>query len=266
MNISHAYGFGFGLSFGVWRIYFGPFGINLGIIILGLVVLVLAIVKKFNRKETRLFEISFLLFLVGFLYLTLHGRLLQLPFPVSLPEKPLVDNNLTFNYALTSLLTFLVFPVSALIIAKKDVSLESFGLKVPDSKKTIFYILLGIIFNVFVFLLSYTFFGFKWIPEHTLDGLVLWILFVSILSVFTQSFFFIGILFNRYLNRENSILLAIVSIVAFQLFISATLPWIVVNVVGSVVKIMVTYKTRNIYGAFLMSIASSLIDIFIQIL
>ncbi len=131
----------FGLLFGVWRIYFGPIGINLGIITLGLAVPVLGIAKKFKRKETRLFEISFLLFLVGFLYLTLHDRLLQFPFPVSLPEKPVVDNNLTFNYALTSLLTFPVFPVSALIIAKRDVSLESFGLKVSNSKKTIFYIL-----------------------------------------------------------------------------------------------------------------------------
>ncbi len=254
------------MVFGVWHVYFGPLGINLGVILLGLFVLVLGIIKKLRGKQTYLFEISFLLLLVGFLYHTLHGRLLLSIFPISLPEKPLIDNSLTFNYATTSLLTFLVIPVSALIIAKKGVSLESFGLKVSDFKKTISYILLGVIFNVFVFLLSNTFLGFKWIPEHTLDGLVLWILLVSILSVFTQSFFFIGILFNRYLNRENSILLAIVSILAFQLFISATLPWIVVNVSDSIVKIIVTYKTRNIYGATLMSIASNLVDIFIQIL
>lgn len=254
------------MSFGVWSIYFGPIGINLSIIILGLLVLVLAIVKKLTRKETRLFEISFLLFLVGFLYFTLHGRLLQLPFPVSIPEKPLVDNNLTLNYATTSSLTFLVIPVLLLIIAKRDISLESVGLEVSDSKQTIFYIFLGVIFNVFLFSLSYTFFGFKWIPEYTVDGLVLWILFVSILSVSSQSFFFIGILFNKYSNRENNILLAIISVLAFQLFISAQFPWIVSNIVGSTAKIIVTWKTRNIYGAVLMSITSQLIDIFIQIL
>lgn len=233
---------------------------------LGLFVLVLAIIRKLREKRTRLFEVSFLLFLVSFLYFTLHGRLLQLPFPVSIPEKPLVDNNLTFNYATTSLLTFLVIPVLLLIIAKRDVSLESLGLEVSDSKQTIFYIFLGVIFNVFLFLLSYTFFGFKWIPEYTVDGLVLWILFVSILSVFSQTFFFIGILFNKYSNCENSILLAIIAILAFQLFISAQLPWIVSNIVGSTAKIMVTWKTRNIYGAVLMSVTSQLIDIFIQIL
>lgn len=254
------------MAFGVWHVYFGPFGINLGVILLGLFVLVLAIIKKLRGKQTYLFEISFLLLLAGFLYHTLHGRLFLSIFPISLPEKPLVDNNLTFNYASTSLLTFLVIPVLLLIIAKRGVSLESLGLEVPDSKQTIFYIFLGVIFNVFLFSLSYTFFGFKWIPEYTVDGLVLWVLFVSILSVFTQTLFFIGILFNKYSNRENTVLLAIISVVAFQLFISAQLPWIVSNVVGSTAKIMVTWKTRNIYGAVLMSITSQLIDIFIQIL
>ncbi len=256
----------FSLSFGVWRIYFDSIGINLGIIILGLFVLILAFVKKFIGKKTKLFEISFMLFLAGFLYLTLHGRLLQLPFPVSIPEKPLVDNNLTFNYAATSLLTFLVFPVLLLIIARRNVSSKSLGLKVSDFRQMIFYSLLGIIFSVFLFLLSHTFFGFKWILEYTLDGLVLWILFVSILSLFTQTFFFIGILFNRYLNYENGFLLAIISILAFQLFISTSLPHIVANVVGSAVQITITWKTRNIYGAILMSIITNLVDVFIQIL
>jgi hypothetical protein len=254
------------LSFGIWRIYLGPTGLNIGIIILGLIVLVLAIAKKLSRKETKLFEISFLLFLVGFLYFTLHGRVLQLPFPISLPEIPLVDNNLTFNYASTSLLTFLVFPVSALAIAKRDVSFKSLGLTISDSKKTVFFGLFGIAFNVCLFLVSHALFGFRWIAEYTFDGLVLWILLVSVLSVFTQSFFFVGVLFNRYLNSEHSILLAIVSILAFQMFVSATLLWIVIGVIGSVAKIVVTYKTRSIYGATLMSIASNIVDIFVEIL
>lgn len=252
--------------FGVWNYYFGPVGINLSIILLGLFVLVLAIIKKFIGGETRLFEISYLLFLVGFLYFTLHGRLLQLPFPISVPEKPLIDNNLTFNYSLTSLLTFLVFPILLLILFRSEVSLKLFGLKVLNSKQTLFYAFCGLVFAVFLFWLSNMFFGFIWIPEYTFNGLVLWILLVSILSVFSQTFFFIGILFNRYLNRENGVLLFIISILAFQLFISASLPWIILNMVGSVAKILVTWKTRNIYGAALMSITANLIDILIQIL
>ena len=50
------------------------------------------------------------------------------------------------------------------------------------------------------------------------------------------------------------------------LFISTSSPWIIANIVGSAAKIVVTWKTRNIYGAALMSITSNLIDIFIQIL
>lgn len=254
------------LCLSVWPIYFGPVGINLSIILLGLFVLVLAIIRKFRGKQTCLFEVSFLLFLVGFLFLTLHGRLLQLIFPISVPEKPLVDNNLTFNYALANLLTYMVFPVLLLILLGRDVSLERVGLKLLNLRQTIYYAFIGLFFAVLLFLLSYAFFGFRWISEYTFDGLVLWILLVSFLSVFTQTFFYIGILFNGYLSHENGFLLATISILAPQLYIFASSPWIVVNIIGSIAKIVVTWKTRNIYGAVLMSIAQNLIDILIQII
>jgi len=254
------------LYFGVWPVYFGPVGINLSVIFLGLFVLILAIVEKLRAKRTYLFEVSLLLFVVGSLYFTLHGRLLQPIFPISLPEKPLVDNNLTFNYAFTSLLTFLVFPVFLLILSKREVSVEKVGLKVLGLRQTIHYVVLGLIFSVLLFLLSYVFFGFKWIYEYTFDGLILWTLLVSILSVFAQTFFFFGILFNKYLGVENGFLLAAISILAFQLFISASLPWIAVNIIGSIAKIVVTWKTRNIYGAVLMNVTVNLIDILVQIL
>lgn len=249
----------------VWHEYFGPVGLNLSIIILGLFVLFLAVAKKYMKKETRLFEVSLLLFLVGFLYFTLHGRLLQLPFPISVPEQPLVDNNLTFNYALTSLLTFIVFPVLLLFLLKSDFSLRSFGLEIVGSRWTVLYASLGLIFVVSLFLISQTLFGFTWIPEYTFDGLVLWILFVSVLSVFAQAFFFNGILFNRYLDYENGFLLAVISILALQMFISSSLNWAILNIVGSIAKVAVTWKTRNIYGAALMSIITNLIDIFLQV-
>ena len=252
--------------FGIWRVFFGPFGINLGVILLGLFVLVLAIIIKFRAKRTSLFEISLLLFLVGFLYFTLHSKLLQSVFPISLPEEPLVDNSLTFNYASTSLLTFLIFPILLLILLKSDISLNSLGLKIVDIKQTAFYALSGSIFTVSLFLLSQSLFGFRWISEYTLDGLALWILFVSIFSVFSQTFFFIGILFNKYLNNENGFLLAIISISAIQLFVYTSLPWIISNIVSSIAKIAVTWKTRNIYGATLMSITAQLSDILFQIL
>ena len=83
----------------VWNlaIFFGPVGVNLGVLSLGIVVLVLAIIKKLRGKRTCLFEVSIMLFLVSFLYFTLHSRFLQSVFPISLPEMPLIDNNLTFK-------------------------------------------------------------------------------------------------------------------------------------------------------------------------
>lgn len=252
--------------FGIWRVFFGPFGVNLGIILLGLFVLVLAVIAKLRARRTVLFEVSLLLFLVGFLYFTLHSRLLQSVFQISLPEKPLVDNNLTFNYASTSLLTFLIFPILLLILLRSNVSLKSLGLKILDIKQTVFYALFGSIFNVSLFLLSQSLFGFRWIQEYTVSGLVLWILFVSVFSVFSQTFFFIGILFNKHLEKENGFFLAIISITAIQLFIHTSLPWIILNIASSVAKIVVTWKTRNIYGAALMGITTQLSDVLIQIM
>jgi hypothetical protein len=210
--------------YGVWRAFFGPVGINLDVTVLGFPVLVLATFIKFRAKRTSLFEVSLLLFLAGFLYFTLHSPLLQSVFPISLPEQPLVDNNLTFNYAATSLLTFLIFPTLLLILLRSNVSLKRVGLKILDITQTAIYALLGSIFSVSLFLLSQSFFGFRWIQEYTAIGLVLWILFVSVFSVFFQTFFFIGVLFNKYLEKENALLLAVISISAVQLFTYASLP------------------------------------------
>ena len=254
------------MMFGIWRIFFGPVGLNLGVILLGIFVLVLAFIRKQRCKRTCLFEVSLMLFLVSFLYFTLHSKLLQSIFPISLPEMPLIDNNLTFNYALTSLLTYLIFPVLLLFLLKRDISLKRLGLRILDRKKTVYFALFGSILGIVFFTITYSFFGYRWIPDYTLSGLVLWILFVSIMSGFSQAFFFVGILFNMYLKEENVFLLAIISITAFQLFISTSLPWIILNIASSVVKIVVTWKTRNVYGAILISITQQLSDIFVQMI
>ncbi|MDH5779427.1 MAG: hypothetical protein OEZ29_02390 [Candidatus Bathyarchaeota archaeon] len=50
------------------------------------------------------------------------------------------------------------------------------------------------------------------------------------------------------------------------MFISSSPLWTISTVIGSIVKIAVTWKTRNIYGAALMGIATNLVDIFIQVI
>jgi hypothetical protein len=255
------------LQFGVYPFYFGPIIVNLSIVFLGLFVLALAIVQKIRVKRAYFFEVCLLLFLVGFLFITLHGWLLQAILPISQPEKPLIDNNLTYNYTLSNILAYMAFPILVLILLKSDASLEKLGLRVLNTRKTTLYAFLGIIFSVFIFLFTDTFFGVRWISGYTYDGLVLWILLVEVFSVFVQTFFYVGILFNKYVNLENGFLLAIISILASQSYTApAPLPWIVANIIGSSAKILVTWKTRNIYGATLMGIATGLVDILIQVL
>jgi hypothetical protein len=254
------------LQFGVIPIYFGFVGLNLPLIFLGFLVLLFAFVQKIRGKTTHNFEVSFLLLLVGVLLLTFHGRLLQSFLPFSLPEKPLLDNNLTFNYALSNLLAFGVFPILALIIMKSDFSLERLGLRVINAHNTMIYSFAGIISNVLIFILTRMLFGDSWVQGYTFDGLILWILLVTIGSVFIQTFFFVGILFNKYMTTENVFLLATISILAFQATVSASLPWLISDIIASSAKVFVTWKTRNIYGAASMSIVVSFIEIAIQIL
>jgi hypothetical protein len=160
----------------------------------------------------------------------------------------------------------MAFPILVLILLKSDVSLEKFGLRVLNIRKTTLYAFLGIIFSAFIFLFTNTFFGFRWISGYTSEGLVLWILLVTVVSVFIQSFFYVGILFNKYVTLENGFLLAIISILAFQSYTSTSLPWFIAGILGSSAKIVVTWKTHNIYGATLMGITTNLVDILVQVL
>jgi len=252
--------------FGPWTIYFGPVGVNLSTFLLSLFVLVVAVIQKLRGRRTYFFEISLQLLLVSFSFITLHGRLLQYIFPIALPEHPLLDNNLTFNYFLTNILAYVVFPVLALTLLGSPVFHMLLGLKVQNAKQTITYALCGAAFIVFLFTLSHIFLSGRWITEYTHHGLILWIFLVAILSVFAQTFFFIGILFNRYLDHENKVILALISILATQSFILSSPPGIITNMAYSAAKIVVTCRTRNIYGAALMSSTLNIMDIATQIL
>jgi hypothetical protein len=255
------------LQFGAHPIYFELIGINLTTVFVAAAVLGIALFLKIRRKKTWLFELSFLLFLVAFTFVTLHGRLLQYIFPISLPEQPLIDNNLTFNYAVTNMLAYAIFPILVLLGWNRRVSAEELGLKVSNSKRTIVYIILGTIFASAIFLITDHFFHQQWIGGYTSDGLILWVLLVSIVSVCLQTLFFVGILFNRYIGKENILLLAIIALFAFQSYVAPnSLPWQACNMLTFSSKLYVTWKTKNVYGATLMSVATNLIELALQIL
>lgn len=249
-----------------WEVFLGPFYVNLSTVLLALAVLALAIIEKFRvKKRSPYLEVSILLLLLGFTFLTLHGEILLLVFPIGLPEKPMLDNNLTFNFTLTNLLVYLVFPILILILLRSNVSLEKLGFKVSNVRRTALYASIGLVFNVLVFLGAFALFGYKWVTGYTLEGFILWVLLVTILSVFLQVVFYVGILFNKNLNHEYAFPLAVISVFAYMTWNGyVPLPYLVANLISQSAKVAVTWKTRNIYGATLMSVGPALLDVLTQ--
>ena len=250
----------------VWQIYFGPFGVNLNTMILVFLILLGGFYRKFRKQKTHLFEIAFLLFLAGFLYFTFHGKLLQLIFPISLPERPFVDVNLSANYALTSFFTFMFFPFIALLMLKREISIDKFGLRISNLKQTLVFTLLGLLSTVSLWLFNKVYLGFGFAHEYyTVEGIVAWFLLVILFSVFIQIFYFHGILFRRYLDSENGFLLVMISTAAYQSFIVSSWIGVITNVMGQFVKLAITWKTRNIYDAVLIHTTVNAIDTLVQV-
>jgi len=254
------------LQFGAHPTYYGLIGVNITTLYVAVAVLGIALLFKIRRKETGLLELAFLLFLVSFTFVTLHGMLLQYVFPISLPEQPLIDNNLTFNYVVTNVLAYAVIPILAVLGWNRRVSAKEIGLKISNTRKTAKYMVVGVVFASAIFLLTEYFFHQQWIGGYTSSGLILWILLVSIVSVFLQTLFFVGILFNRYVGKVNILLLAIIAVFAFQSYVSPnSLPWQICNMLTFSSKLFVTWKTKNIYGAVLIAVTTNLIELVLQI-
>ena len=255
------------IQFGAHPIYFGLIGFNLTAVIVAIAVLIIALIVKVRRKETWLFEIVFLLFLVSLTYMTLHGRLLQYVFPISLPEQPLIDNSLTINYFVNSVLTFMVIPLLAIFILNRKVSAENLGLKVRNAKNTAAYTAIGIAFAASLYLLADYFFHEQWVSGYTLDGLVTWVFLVTILSVFAQTLFYNGLIFNRYLGKESGLLLGLIAVFSFQSYVGPNaLPWIICSMLTVSSELFVTWKTKSVYGAVLIAITVGLIELTLQII
>ncbi len=70
------------MYFGVWTVDLGIIAINLSTIFIAMGVLFVAIIQKFRKPSTKLFQISLLIFIAGVLYHTLHAKWLQHLFPI----------------------------------------------------------------------------------------------------------------------------------------------------------------------------------------
>jgi hypothetical protein len=187
-------------------------------------------------------------------------------FPISLPERPLFDNGLTLNYALTNAIAYTVVPVIAIFVLNRRVTVEDLGFRVTNWKRTAAYSAAGIVLASAFFLATDVFFHQQWVQGYTQDGMILWIVLVSVVSVVLQTVFFVGILFNRFVGKENVLLLAVIACLAYQSYIINSLPWQICSTLTFVTMLFVTRKTRNVFGACLIAVAVSLIEITVQML
>jgi len=237
----------------VWHIYLDSIGVSVNLLVLSLAVLSIGLYKRWKGVKTRFFFIALLIAFVGIAYFTLHGRILQLIFPISLPENPFHFMTIA-NYFTTVALTFVVFPMLFLFFTNQ-LDAGKLGLKVKNARRTLRLTMLGACVNSFIavlpFLISILFsWGYKWPFSYTTTDLLLWFVLVSGVATWMQTFFFLGILFHNHTDSENPILLFLMSTLTFLMFIPLTVftPFFIL---GLGVEAYITLKTRNVYGAML---------------
>ena len=246
--------------------YFGPIGINATTLTVSLVVCGIAVFLTLRHKQTMLFEWALLLSLLGFVFQTFHGVIIQqYMFPISLPERPLFDNGLTLNYTLTNVIAYTIIPIAVIFALNRRVTVDDLGFRVNNWKKTATYSAAGLVLSSALFLTTNAFFHQQWVQGYTQDGMILWITLVSVVSVTLQTVFFVGILFNRFVGKENLLLLAVISWLAYQSYMSNSLPWQICSMLTFATTLFVTWKTRNVFGACLIAVAVSLIEIAFQL-
>lgn len=246
--------------------YFGPIGINATTLAVSLVVFGIAVFLTLRHKQTKLFEVALLLFLLGFVFQTFHGVIIQqYMFPIALPERPLFDNGLTLNYALTNVIAYTIVPIAAIFALNRRITIEDLGFKVNCWKKTVTYSAAGLLLSAAFFLMTDAFFHQQWVQGYTQDGVILWIGLVSVVSVVLQTVFFVGVLFNRYIGKVNRLLLSVIAWLAYQSYMSSSLPWQLCSTLTFATTLVVTWKTRNVFGACLIAVAVSLIEIAFQL-
>ena len=235
----------------VWHIYLDSVGVSVNLLVLSLVVLLIGLYKKWKGVKTRLFSMAFLIALVGIAYFTLHGRILQWIFPISLPENPFHLMTIA-NYVTTVALTFVVFPMLFLFFSNQ-LDIEKLGLKVKNGGHTLRLTLYGVCINSFLtvlptlimILLSWS---YKWPFSPTVSDLLLWFVLVTGVATWMEVFFFLGILFHNYVDSENPVLLFLLSTLTFLMLTPVTV-FTPLFILGHGVEAYITFKTGNVYGA-----------------
>jgi len=235
----------------VWHIYLDSIGVSINLLVLSLVVLSIGLYKRWKGVKTRFFSIAFLIALVGIAYFTLHGRILQLIFPISLPENPFHFMTIA-NYVTTVAFTFVVFPILFLFFSHQ-LDAGKLGLRVRDGRYTVRLTVVGVCVNSLIVMFPTTIsillsWNYKWPFSPTTLDLLLWFVLVGGVATWMQVFFFLGILFHNNLDSESPILLFVLSVLTFLMFTPLTV-FTPLYTLGLGVEAYITLKTRNIYRA-----------------
>jgi hypothetical protein len=128
--------------------YYGPLGINATILAIALVVFGIAVLLKLKQKQTKLFEYTLLLLLLSFIFQSFYGTIMQYIFSISLPERPLFDNQVTLNYTLTTVIAYTLVPIIAILALHRHLAVGDLVFRVNNWKRRAICSAAGLVFCV----------------------------------------------------------------------------------------------------------------------
>jgi hypothetical protein len=246
-----------------WHVNIGLFSFNPYSQAFGLLILGIGLWRHRTGKPSGLIFLAFYTALVGIVFHTFHGGILQLFLPIPLPENPF-DPNLIANYLVTVIIVFALFPFVFMYLFR-EIDTYKLGLCIPYPRETIKWTFIAGMFTLAIYPLPDLLLGRTGGPPFTPYGLFLWFFVVGWAATWLQMFFYQGILFTRYVEEDGWPLLFFVSIVVFQLFIPLGPPSLdIIAVIGWIlhrirfivlwgIRLWLILRTRTIYGALVLS-------------
>ena len=124
-----------------WNVPLDSIVVNINLMFLSFMVLLMGLYKRRRGVKTAFFSMAFLIASIGIAYWTLHAKILQLIFPISLSENPFHFMTIA-NYVTTVALTFVVFPMLFMFFSNR-LDAGKLGFRVNNTRKTVQFTLLG---------------------------------------------------------------------------------------------------------------------------
>lgn len=246
-----------------WHVNIGLFSFSPYLQAFALLILGIGLWRRHISKSSGLIFLAFYTALVGIIFHTFHGGILQLILPIPIPENPF-DPALIANYIVTTVIVFILFPVGFMYFFR-DIDMDQLGLHIPEPRETINWTFIAGAITLAIYPLPDLLLGRTGGPPSTPFGLFLWLFTVGWAATWLQMFFYQGILFARYVEMDGWPLLSFVSLMVFQFFtpvgipsleISAIIEWILLRVRFIAlwgIRLWLILRTQTIYGALTLS-------------